>query len=209
MAIPLAGSAAIVAHPLINGWIGPTFAATAKILQMLAVLVVIRVGTATSGVILQGAGGHERLTVYIGATGVANLALSVVLVRHLGLPGVALGTIIPVTLMSACAIFPSACRRVGLPIVAALREAVWPAVWPISGSAAWLAAVAPAGQRSGPELLAHVVVAVAIYAALVWLAIGRDARADYSLRLRRLLPRGRSPVATAAASLGARSEGRP
>jgi O-antigen/teichoic acid export membrane protein len=153
MAIPLAGSVAFMAHALIHKWLGPSFDATATILQMLALLVVVRIGTATSAIILQGAGEHERLTVYIGITGIANLALSIALVQRFGLPGVAVGSIVPVTLMAGCATFPGACRRVGLPLRQALREAVWPAAWPLGAVVVWLYAAAGLGESTGRVLI--------------------------------------------------------
>ena len=205
MAIPLAGGVAVMAHTLINKWIGPSFEATATILQMLAVLVVLRVGASTSAIILQGAGEHDRLTVYVGLTGIANLALSIALVQRLGLPGVAIGSIVPVALTAAFATFPRACRRVGVPLRYALREAVWPAAWPLVPVVAWLRLAARFGEPSGMVLAATLVIAGAIYVMCFYLAIGRTERAHYLQKLRELMPRPAPAVSTP--TIVARQEG--
>ena len=42
--LPVAGGLAILAHPLLTAWIGPSFATTASIVQILAFVVIVRVG---------------------------------------------------------------------------------------------------------------------------------------------------------------------
>jgi O-antigen/teichoic acid export membrane protein len=199
MAIAIAGTVAVAARPLIHAWIGPSFEATGTILQLLAFLVVLRIGTATSGIILQGAGEHERLTAYVGVTGLANLALSIVLVKRFGLYGVALGSIVPVALMAGGATFPRACRRVGLSFWAGLREAIWPATWPMAPAALWLHLALRLREWHGIALLVQLAVAVAIYAAFFYLAIGHTARAHYVGKIRQLLPRAPFGAAAIAA----------
>ena len=190
MAVPVAGGVALLARPLINAWVGPSFADTGTILQMLAALVVLRVGNATASTILQGAGEHARLTAYVGITGVANLLLSMALVRPLGLFGVALGTVIPVAAMAIFGSFPSACRRVDLSLKDGVKKAVWPAVWPAVAMAACLELMAPFGGESLLVLAAKLAIAAAIYEAIFFgLAIGRDQRRFYLQKARELMPR--------------------
>ena len=81
--IPLAGGVALLAHPLIESWVGPSFHQTATVLQMLATLVILRVGNSAGTGILKGAGLHRRLAAQVGLTGIANVVLSIVLVRSL------------------------------------------------------------------------------------------------------------------------------
>jgi O-antigen/teichoic acid export membrane protein len=200
MVVPLAGGVAFVAHPLIEAWVGPTFAESAIILQFLAVLVVLRVGTSTASVILQGAGEHARLTAYVGVTGLANLALSIALVKPYGLIGVAIGSIIPVAAMSATATFPQACRRVGLPLSRGLREAVWPAVWPAIPAIGWLQVSPVFDDNHLVSLAVALAVGAAIYVALFFcVALGRAERTGYIRRLRDVLPQ---PAVVAAPNPG-------
>jgi hypothetical protein len=119
-----------------------------------------------------------------------------------------MGSIVPVALMAGCATFPRACRRVGLPIRRALREAVWPAAWPLVGVVAWLQLAARFGESSGRVLVAKLVIGAAIYAIFFCVAIGRTERAHYLFRLRELIPRP-TPVVAATTTIAARPEGRP
>lgn len=206
MAIPLAGGVALLAHPLIRSWIGPSFSQTATILQMLAALVVLRVGTATANGILKGAGEHQRLTAYVGITGVGNLALSIALVKPFGLVGVALGTILPVAIMAAFATFPRACRRVGLTPLQAVRVAVWPALWPAAVLVVLLAATASIGDARMLTIAAKLLVAALVYGALfVGLALSRTERARYLEKLRTVIPAPRPLAAAVARRFGTRT----
>jgi hypothetical protein len=47
-----------------------------------------------------------------------------------GLVGVALGTVIPVSVLAWAVIFPTTCHAVGLSTWEGYRQVVWPAVWP-------------------------------------------------------------------------------
>jgi O-antigen/teichoic acid export membrane protein len=190
MAIPLAGGVALLAHPLIRAWVGPSFAQTATILQMLAALVVLRTGNSTSNTILKGAGDHKRLTAYVAITGLANLALSIALVKPYGMVGVAIGTVVPVAIMSMVATFPRACHRVGLPLSRALREAVWPALWPAAAMIVCLQLTASLGPSRLMVVAAKLLIAGGLYELLFFgVAVGRDERRRYLRKFRELIPR--------------------
>jgi O-antigen/teichoic acid export membrane protein len=60
---------------------------------------------------------------------VANLLLSIPLVKMFGLVGVAVGTIVPVAIY-ATAIFVKTCGVLSLATSQALRQIVWPTLWP-------------------------------------------------------------------------------
>jgi O-antigen/teichoic acid export membrane protein len=208
MALPLAGGVALLARPLINVWVGPSFAQTGTVLQILAALVVLRVANQTSSTILQGAGEHKRLTVYVGITGVANLLLSMALVKPLGLVGVALGTVIPVATMAIVASFPRACRRVGLPVLHGLKHAVWPALWPAVVMVVCLRLAIPFGGATLMVLAAKLLVAAALYEIVFFgVAIGRDERRLYLRKARELMPRP-APVLAMAPAVGGDAPGR-
>jgi len=100
------------------------------VLQILSVIVMIRVGNATGTMLLKGAGSHRIVSAANITTALCNVALSVAMVRPLGLMGVALGTLIPVAISSVFLLFPLACGRVELSVWSAVARGVWPAVWP-------------------------------------------------------------------------------
>ena len=141
--LPAACTVGLLAGPIVTGWVGPGYDLSVAVLQVLAVVVAIRVGTATATTVLKGAGRHKLLAASNVVTAAGNLVLSLVLVRRFGLTGVAYGTLLPVAFAALFVLFPAACRRVGIGLGTALREAVWPAAWPGLVVALGLAAARP------------------------------------------------------------------
>jgi len=138
--IPMAGAMILMADRLVAAWVGPEFAGSAIVLRLLALTVIVRIGTATASTLLKGAGEHRLVAFANVAAAAANVALSIAIIKPLGLPGVAIGTLVPVSLASTVVIFPAGCRRVELSIGRAVTEAVWPAVWPAAVMTAYVLA---------------------------------------------------------------------
>jgi O-antigen/teichoic acid export membrane protein len=192
LAAPLCLGLIILADPLIHTWVGSRFAASVWPTRIMLTVVLVRVSTASANLILKGAGEHKLLTGANASTAVVNVLLSIALVRPFGLLGVALGTLIPVTLSTVFILYPAACRRVGLPVRRALTEATWPAAWPalIMIGILWL------GRRLGPtsllEIALELVVAGLVYMGLfLGLAIGTEERRFYTAKLRGLIAQQR------------------
>jgi O-antigen/teichoic acid export membrane protein len=172
--VPIGGVLILMADPLVRAWVGPDFSASALVVQLLSLIVIIRVGAATAGTVLKGAGRHRMLAYCNVTTAVANLVLSIALIGPLGLPGVALGTLAPVSITSLLVIFPAACRRVELPIGRALAEAVWPALWPAGVMALYAAATLRYVGQTLPAVGAEMIAAAVVYA-VTFLAFGVSA----------------------------------
>jgi O-antigen/teichoic acid export membrane protein len=197
LAAPLCLGLIVVADSLIHSWVGPKFAASVLPTQLLLTVVLVRTSTASGNLILKGAGQHKLLTYTNAITAIVNVLLSIALVRPLGLAGVALGTLIPVSLSAVLVIYPAACRRVGLPIGRALSQAIWPATWPATIMVAmlWL------GRRAAPTGLFEVALQLAVgglaYMGLfIGLAIGAEERHFYWTKLRGLVAhQRRTPAA--------------
>jgi O-antigen/teichoic acid export membrane protein len=187
--LPIAGGLAMLAHPLLAAWIGPSFTTTATIVQILAFVVIVRVGSSTSTVVLKGGGLHQRLTLLIGGMAAANLALSIVLVRPLGLIGVAIGTAVPVTLAAACGLVPMACRRVQISFGEMFRHALWPALWPAAIAGAFLFVSRTRFPATLPAITLQLAISTTIYFALFLLAVGPEGRREYLRHLDALLKR--------------------
>ncbi len=173
--LPVAFTLGLIAGPVVTAWVGPGFDGAVAVLQVLAAVAAIRVGTATAHTVLKGAGKHRLLALSNVVTAVGNLLLSLLLVRRLGLVGVAYGTLIPVASAGLLVLFPAACRRVGLGVWAALREAVWPAAWPGLVVALGLAAVRPYVPPSLPLIALYAAAAGLVYLVL-FLRLGLPAR---------------------------------
>jgi O-antigen/teichoic acid export membrane protein len=102
------------ASPLVVAWMGPGFDGSVAPLVVLAITGVALVGQGPLGNVLLGTGRHRLVAVVAFVEALANLALSLVLVKRLGILGVALGTAIPVLLANSLTLLPAACRTVGL-----------------------------------------------------------------------------------------------
>jgi O-antigen/teichoic acid export membrane protein len=130
VAMALCGTVIAVADVLIRAWVGPGFENGFVTAQLLAYVVVLRAWMGLPSTLLRGSGHAAFVAKTAASCAVANVLLSVVLVKSIGLVGVALGTAIPVTIIAACFVFPMACRAVELPVLAGYRRIVWPTLWP-------------------------------------------------------------------------------
>ncbi len=73
---------------------------------------------------------YGRLTVMAVCAALANLGLSIVLVRRLGLTGVALETLLPTATARLFFVFPYVLRVMGVGVREAIREMILPAMAP-------------------------------------------------------------------------------
>jgi O-antigen/teichoic acid export membrane protein len=161
--VPAAVTLALTAGPLIHAWVGPGYGGAVLVVQILAASVIARVGNATSGTLLKGTERHRLLAVANMAAAAANLSLSVALARPFGLAGVAIGTLVPVTITAVFVIFPAGCRHLALPLRRAVAEAVWPALWPAAVIAAYIVVTRPLVPDSLLPVLANMTAAVCLY----------------------------------------------
>jgi len=188
--LPIGGGLAVMAQPLLTAWLGPGFGATAILLQVLAFVVIVRVGAQTASVVLKGAGMHRRLTLLVALMGLGNFGLSVALVGSIGLTGVAVGTAVPVAIVSLFTLFPAACHRVELGVGHVLRHGVWPAVWPAVVSLSALAILRPQFRVTLLSVALQLAVSAVIYFALFLIAVGSIVRRQYLRHVDGLLRRG-------------------
>jgi len=178
--IAIGTSVAVLASPLVMAWVGPSFAPSVLVLQLLVLCAIVRVGISTSLTLLKGSGRHRFVAAVTSGMAVANLGLSLLLVGRLGYSGVALGTLVPIAAAACVLTFPAACRRVNLPVRTAFASAVWPAVWPGLVIALLLALTRPWIGASLLGLGAALAAGVGTYALLFFfLAIDREDRRRY------------------------------
>ncbi len=188
--VAIGGAVILVARPLVLAWVGPDFAASALVLQLLSFTVIVRVGAATATTLLKGAGAHRLVATTNLVTAIANVGLSILLVRRMGIVGAAIGTLVPVTVAATVVLFPAGCRRIGLGVGRAVVRAVWPALWPAAAMAACVGAI---GSSIGSSLLAvgvELIAAIAVYAAVfLFIALSAADRTLLLSNLRRLAGR--------------------
>jgi len=200
--LPIGVTLVALADPLIRAWVGSRATEiqhSAPVLQILSLAIMIRVGAGAATTLLRGGGRHRLLALVSVGTGIVNVAVSVALVRPLGLIGVALGTLIPVACSTCFFVYPAACRRVDLPVRSLISQAIWPALWP-----ALVLAAAYSALRSAtlPRTLSMIAVE-SLLGGLLYLclfgvvAIGRRDREMYTTVVSHLLNRPRLAPAQA------------
>lgn len=131
VSIALCGAVIATADILIPAWLRRGgFEESAFITQLLAYVVITRAWTAMPSTILKATGRARFVAIATSICAVANVLLSIVLVKSFGLIGVAMGTVIPVTFLASLVFFPAGCRAAGLSMWQGYRRIVWPAAWP-------------------------------------------------------------------------------
>jgi O-antigen/teichoic acid export membrane protein len=120
--------------PLIRHWMGSSFDGGVVPFVILAVAGMIIVSQAASSNVLIARGEHRLVAAIWMGEAMGNLALSIVLVRSMGLTGVAIGTLVPLFIGHLVVMLTTACRRVELSIGTCLYETMRPAV--IAGAVA-------------------------------------------------------------------------
>jgi O-antigen/teichoic acid export membrane protein len=183
--LPVAGSLALLAEAVVVGWTGPGFRAAATIVEILAVVVLVRVGSATASTVLRGAGHHRLLALSNLGAAVVNIGLSIILIGIYGLPGVAVATLIPVAVRAVVVLIPVACARVGISLRHFAAAAIWPALWPAMVALLGLALIRDRAASSLIQAVLEGAAVGALYAVLfLGVAVGRQDRSRYIGKLR-------------------------
>lgn len=165
-ALAICGAVAAAADRLVPAWVGSGYEPSVLVLQLLVYVVVLRAWMGMPGTVLKGTGGHRFLAATSAVCAVANILLTVLLVKPFGLIGVALGTVIPVSIMATAVVFPAACRTLHLSTWSGYRQIVWPAVWPAAIVMLLVAETRFAVPVRILAVLAHVGVGALAYAGL-------------------------------------------
>ena len=128
--VPLACLVIALAGPLLALWVGPEYSSYAPIVIILALAGVAEISHWPANEILQGIARHRGLAPGYTCAALANIGLSVALVRPYGLVGVALGTLIPSTVLSVCYVWPYASRVIGISWRILLKRVLLPTLSP-------------------------------------------------------------------------------
>ncbi len=128
--LPLGLGATILAKPFLTAWVGSAYAPYAGLVLLLVSASLFDTLMWPANAILQGMARHRLLAVAAIASGLINLAISITLVRPLGLTGVALGTLIPTTLECLLFVIPYSMRVIGIDLRTALKEIFLPVIAP-------------------------------------------------------------------------------
>lgn len=128
-------------------WVGPGNFAGNSVLSVFVAMSFVHVLGTPAAALLQAIGKNEEFVYSEIANAVLNLGLSILLVRPLGLLGVALGTLVASLCTSAWVVPLLACRSAGLPKISYLKRAVLPPLLVgavVAGIAAMVQSYSPA-----------------------------------------------------------------
>jgi O-antigen/teichoic acid export membrane protein len=144
------------------------------VLQVLALVVVLRTWMAMPTTLLKATGQYREVARMSALAAVASVLLSIALVKTVGLIGAALGTAIPAALLASTITFPRACQVTGLSVWSGYRQIVWPAVWPMAPVMAGLTLTRHYVPTHLVLVLAHLGLGTLLYLSLFVMA-GLDA----------------------------------
>jgi O-antigen/teichoic acid export membrane protein len=120
---PLCAILVILGRSIIEVWVGAKYVSSYSVLVILAVPKTMYLAQATSTRILLGIGSHRTLAAVLLLEGGVNLVMSVLLLPHFGILGVALGTAIPLTVTSLLFLPRHVCRELDVPLGSFLSQA--------------------------------------------------------------------------------------
>jgi O-antigen/teichoic acid export membrane protein len=121
---PLAAILVILGKPVIEAWMGAKYISVSyPVLLVLIVPSTVMLMQVASSRVLFGMGKHKTLAKVTLLEGVANLVLSIILVRKYGIIGDAVGTAIPLTFTMLLFLPHHLCRILKLRLLSYLRHA--------------------------------------------------------------------------------------
>ena len=121
---PIAAMLAVLGKSAIEAWVGPRYVQSGyPVLMILLIPSTIMLAQSASGRILYGMAKHKTWAWIVLAEGIANLVLSMLLVRPYGIVGDALGTAIPLTCSMLFFMPGHLCRLLGIRLRTYVTEA--------------------------------------------------------------------------------------
>jgi O-antigen/teichoic acid export membrane protein len=161
---PMTVALVVMGKSVIEAWVGPRYVSSYIVLLIVLIPSTFYQAQSTSNRILFGMSLHKSLAYVVLMEGIANVILSIVLVRPLGIVGDAIGTAIPLLCTSLFFLPRHMCRQLGIPVRKFLVEAYfYPVVLCIP-----MIFVLVLMQRSFyahryPQLILNLLVGIAVY----------------------------------------------
>ena len=188
--VPPVAFACLYGREFLTAWVGPRFSSAEPALTLLLSAVAVIAVQSTSAQVLISQHLQKRLAVILSLEAIANVILSVVLLRHIGITGVALATLLP-TLLTACLYtIPVAARSTQTPVLELLKPMIGPV-----GAAVAAGSVLLVSRRIfvHPSFIVVVVTGLTFAVAYVFILLAVDRRSRILL-LRSVRPS--EPIAT-------------
>ena len=128
--LPIALILVIFAKYILTLWIGAPYAQYSYLVLILVTASLIDTIQWPAGFVLQGMAKHHPLAIMTVASGVVNLTISILLVGRWNLMGVAIGTLIPTTIVCIGFVTPYAMRTIGVGVKEMYARVLLPALLP-------------------------------------------------------------------------------
>ncbi len=113
---PLTVVLVVMGKSIIEAWVGPRYVSSYIVLLVLLIPTTLYMAQSTTNRILFGMSLHKSLAYVCLMEGIANVILSIELVRPLGIVGDAIGTAIPLLCTSLFFLPRHMCRHLGIPV---------------------------------------------------------------------------------------------
>ena len=190
---PMTVALIVMGKSVIEAWVGPRYVSSYVVLLILLIPSTLYQAQSTSNRILFGMSLHKSLAYIVFMEGVANLVLSIVLVRPLGIVGDAIGTAIPLLCTAVVFLPRHLCRHLGVPVRVFLLEAYfYPTVLCIPMIFVLVLMQRAFYAHHYPQLLLNLGAGVSVYAAGVfWFVLTRE---SVGIRLKIRMSRYFSPT---------------
>ena len=166
----------VMGKSVIEAWVGPQYVSSYSVLLILLIPSALYESQSTSTRILFGISRHKTLAYVVLMEGIANLVLSMTLVRPLGIVGDAIGTAIPLLCTALFFLPRHMCRQLDIPVRKFLVEAFfYPVVLCVPMILVLLLMQRFFYAHHYPQLLLNLLVGCAAYGAgVTWFVLTRE-----------------------------------
>jgi O-antigen/teichoic acid export membrane protein len=173
---PMTVALIVMGKSVIEAWVGPRYVSSYTVLLILLIPTALYNAQATSNRILFGMSLHKALAYVVLLEGIANLVLSIVLVRPFGIVGDAIGTAIPLICTSLFFLPRHLCRKLEIPVRKFLVEAyAYPLLLCIPMSIVLVLMQRSFYAHHYPQLLLNLTAGLAAYGAgVLWFVLTRE-----------------------------------
>jgi O-antigen/teichoic acid export membrane protein len=173
---PLTVALVVMGKSIIEAWVGPRYVSSYTVLLILLIPSTLYMAQSTSNRILFGMSLHKSLAYIVLMEGIANLVLSIALVRPLGIVGDAIGTAIPLLCTSVFFLPRHLCRHLGIPVRKFIVEAYgYPLLLCVPMSFVLLLMQRSFYAHRYPQLILNLLAGTAVYGiGVLWFVVTRE-----------------------------------
>ena len=188
LVLPITVFLMVMGEHIIRLWVGEEYVSTSTpVLYALIVFFLSNALFRTGANLLFGIGKLRRYFYVVSGMALGNLVLSILLVRVLGIAGVAMGSAIPMVIGCGLFLFPHACQVTGLPIRTFFMESFVPPLIPIIPTVVIMLLLSKHWSPANLPLLAfEFMLCNGSYGLIYLMCISKEERSSYAARVRGL-----------------------